>query len=78
MEGGEFDTEKGCRKNYIGVMHHPVEKIALWTRLVRRAVTEIRRRASSLARHGSNFDAVIRHLHVRSSGPYTREQMNER
>jgi|HubBroStandDraft_6_1064221.scaffolds.fasta_scaffold648952_2 hypothetical protein len=79
MEGTEFDMEKGCRKNYIGVMHDPVEKIALWIRLVRRAVTEILRPASFLSSHGSNFDAVIRHLrHVRSSGPYTRDQMNER
>ncbi len=60
-------------------MHDPVEKIALWMRLARRAVTEILQPASFLASHGSNFDAVMHHLpHVSSSGPYTREQMNER
>jgi hypothetical protein len=79
MEGGEFDNGKRPQKDLHWSTHHPVEKIALWMRFVRRAVTEILPPASSLTSHGSNFDAVFRHLqHVLSSGPYTREQMNER
>jgi len=60
-------------------MGNLVEKTALWIRRVRQAVAALRRPALLLASRQSDFDKAMRHVqHVRSSGPYTREEMNDR
>jgi hypothetical protein len=67
------------RKHYTRRMPDPTEKTRLWTQRQGQSVEPCGDLLSPDESPKNDFDKVMSRLqHVRSSGPYTREEMNER